>query len=240
MKKLIALVLMLTLCFTVFTACGQKTPSEPADENAADDLAAAEEYLATMYRNAPSTRVADYQVVGKLVVGDSTFNVEWTADSETVKFVKGEDGMVTVDIDEQNPDEVNYVLTGTISDANGNTKAVTFEQRVPAAIIITEDMTDEDIVAAVYKLENGVAMADPLTLTGVVASIEGEYNPKYKNMNLTMVVGKLNDNPIVCFRMSGDGAENVKVGDTITVSGIIKNYKGTIEFDAGCTLDAIG
>ncbi len=244
MKKLIALVLMLTLCFTVFTACGQETPSETADENTAvgvaDDLAAAEEYLATMYRNAPATRVADYQVVGKLVVGDSAFDVEWTADSETVKFVKGEDGMVTVDIDEQNPDEVNYVLTGTISDANGNTKTVTFEQRVPAAIIITEDMTDEDIVAAVYKLENGVAMADPLTLTGVVASIEGEYNPKYKNMNLTMVVGELTENPIVCFRMGGEGAENVKVGDTITVSGIIKNYKGTIEFDAGCTLDAIG
>ena len=29
------------------------------------------------------------------------------------------------------------------------------------------------------------------------------------------------------------------VGDTITVSGTIKNYKGTIEFDKGCTLDAV-
>ena len=28
-------------------------------------------------------------------------------------------------------------------------------------------------------------------------------------------------------------------GATITVTGTIKNYKGTIEFDKGCTLDAI-
>ena len=30
-------------------------------------------------------------------------------------------------------------------------------------------------------------------------------------------------------------AEGVKAGDTITVTGTIKNYKGTIEFDSGCT-----
>lgn len=246
MKKIITLVLMLTLCLTVFTACGQEnsTPSETADENAdaavTDDLAAAEEYITTMYRKAPETRVEDYAVVGKLVVGDSTFNVEWTADSETVKFVKGDDGMVTVDIDEKNPEEVNFVLTGTISDDKGNTKTITIKQRVPAAIIIDDSMTAEEIVTALYKLEDGISTSEPVTLSGVVSAIDGEYNPKYKNITLTMVVGELKDNPIVCFRMGGDAAETVKVGDTITVTGIVKNYKGTIEFDAGCTLDKIG
>lgn len=250
MKKYIALVLMLTLCLTVFAACGQENDStaqstdENADENAvvgvADDLAAAEEYITTMYRTAPETRVEDYAVVGKLVVGDSTFNVEWTADSETVKFVKGDDGMVTVDIDEKNPDEVNFVLTATISDDNGNTKTVNFNQRVPAAIIIDDSMTAEEVVTALYKLEEGISIGEPVTLTGVVSSIDDEYNPKYKNVTLTMVVGELKDNPIVCYRMGGDAAETVKAGDTITVTGIVKNYKGTIEFDAGCTLDEIG
>ena len=28
-------------------------------------------------------------------------------------------------------------------------------------------------------------------------------------------------------------------GDTITVTGLLKNYKGTVEFDKGCTLDAV-
>ena len=246
MKKFIGLVLMLTLCVSVFAGCGQETPAPaPADEQPAEatgysDLAAAKEYLVSMYRNAPSTHVEDYQLVGKLVVGDSTFNVEWTADSEAVKFVKGDDGMVTVDIDEKNPEEVKYTLTATISDESGNSETAEYQHRVPAAILIDDSMTDEEIVTAAYKLENGVSIATPATLTGVVSSIDSEYNPKYKNLNLTMVVGELEENPIVCFRLGGEGAEIVKIGDTITVTGTLKNFKGTIEFDAGCSLDAIG
>ena len=41
---------------------------------------------------------------------------------------------------------------------------------------------------------------------------------------------------IMCYRLAGEGAKDLKVGDTITVTGIMKNYKGTIEFDAGCEL----
>jgi hypothetical protein len=44
------------------------------------------------------------------------------------------------------------------------------------------------------------------------------------------------DNLIQCFRLKGTGAENLKVGDEITVTGILKNYNGTVEFDAGCVL----
>ena len=43
----------------------------------------------------------------------------------------------------------------------------------------------------------------------------------------------------MCYRHKGDGAKDLAIGDTITVTGILKNYKGTIEFDAGCTLDAV-
>ena len=49
------------------------------------------------------------------------------------------------------------------------------------------------------------------------------------------MVGGLNDYAIQCFRLSGEGADKLAVGDVITVTGVIKNYKGTIEFDAGCT-----
>jgi hypothetical protein len=50
------------------------------------------------------------------------------------------------------------------------------------------------------------------------------------------VVAGLENYPIMCYRLSGEGAKDLAVGDTITVTGILKNYKGTIEFDAGCTL----
>ena len=49
----------------------------------------------------------------------------------------------------------------------------------------------------------------------------------------------MEDNKIQCYRLAGEGAADLAVGDTITVTGTIKNYKGTIEFDKGCTLDAV-
>ena len=39
----------------------------------------------------------------------------------------------------------------------------------------------------------------------------------------------------MCYRLKGEGAENLAVGDVITVSGKLKNFQGTIEFDSGCT-----
>ena len=53
---------------------------------------------------------------------------------------------------------------------------------------------------------------------------------------MTILVAGLENYPIMCYRLAGEGAESLAVGDTITVTGILKNYKGTIEFDAGCTL----
>ena len=41
---------------------------------------------------------------------------------------------------------------------------------------------------------------------------------------------------VQCYRLTGDGVANLAVGDTITVAGTIKNYKGTVEFDKNCQL----
>ena len=82
-------------------------------------------------------------------------------------------------------------------------------------------------------------MTEPATLTGVIATVDTEYSPDYKNVTVTIVIGGVEDYKIMCYRLKGEGADTIKVGDTITVTGILKNYKGTIEFDAGCTLDAV-
>ena len=49
------------------------------------------------------------------------------------------------------------------------------------------------------------------------------------------MVGGLTEQPIQCYRLEGEGADALAVGDVISVTGLIKNYEGTIEFDAGCT-----
>ncbi len=97
-------------------------------------------------------------------------------------------------------------------------------------------MTMQEIVDLAYALAEGESFTKEVTLTGKVTAAEA-YSAQYKNVTVTIVIEGREDKPIVCYRMKGDEAANVVVGDTITVTGIIKNYKGTIEFDAGCVLN---
>lgn len=122
--------------------------------------------------------------------------------------------------------DVQGVYTGTISGATTIT--------VVATPLLD---TPEKIVNAAYELQSGATLGE-FTLTGVVKSIDTAYSTQYGNITVTIVVGDLTEKPIVCFRLKGTGAENIAVNDTITVTGTITNYNGTIEFTSGCTLDA--
>ncbi len=232
MKKLLA---MLVLAALVMTACFAvaETATDPYMTNARS-------YLRTMYKNSPETTMTDYDVVGSVNIGGTAYPVTWTADSETIKIVAKEDGMVTIDVDEKNPEEVVYVLTATItSPVSGETVAVSFNHKVPAAMIL-DGLSYEEIVAAAYTLEDGLAMEETQRLYGTVVKIPTPWSPDYKNITVDIQIGDLADQPIQCYRLSGEGAENLQVGDKITVEGILKNYKGTIEFDKGCVLVGYG
>jgi len=98
--------------------------------------------------------------------------------------------------------------------------------------------TAEEIVNAAYALEVGTALEGTYTLTGMITAVNTAYNTQYENVTVTIVVGNMTDKPIQCYRLQGPGANVLGTGDTITVTGTLKNYNGTIEFDAGCTLDA--
>ena len=131
-----------------------------------------------------------------------------------------------------------YTLTATLSNAAGETLRVSFAHKVPAAMIL-EGMSYEEIVAAAYSLEAGLALEDTQRLYGTVTKIDTPWSDEYKNITVTLQVGELADQPIQCYRLSGEVAQSLEVGSAFVVDGTIKNYKGTIEFDKGCTLDAV-
>ena len=240
MKKIISVVALLALCLSLFAGCGEQKAPETTEAPVAESaLKNAKEYLFTLYKDSAETTPTDNTVVGAVKIGTETFQIDWTADSDTVKFVRGEDNMVTVDVDEKNPEEVTYVLTGTMKDAEGNTESVTFTHRVPAAIIL-DGMSYEEIVAAAYALEDGLSMTEENRLFGKIVKIDTPYDPEHKNITVTIQVGELAEQPIMCFRLSGEGVEALTEGDEITVQGTLKNYKGTIEFDKGCQLIGMG
>ena len=139
-------------------------------------------------------------------------------------------------LDKTNAKETTYTLTATVTAPDGSTLDVAYQRVMPAMLL---EMSYADIVNAAYTLEDGAAMSKTQRLFGTVTAINTAWSDEYKNITVNMVVAGLDDYVLQCYRLSGEGADKLAEGDTITVTGTIKNYKGTVEFDKGCTLDAV-
>ncbi len=99
--------------------------------------------------------------------------------------------------------------------------------------------TVEEILNALYALEDGKFLKGEYTLTGKVTEITTAYSEEYQNITVVMTVEGFEDKPVTCYRLAGEGADKIAIGDTITVTGPMKNHRGTYEFAQPCTLDAI-
>ena len=225
MKKFLAMLMLLAMCFS----CAAM--AETTDE----DLAAAKTYLFMMYKDLPETTMSDYEVVGVINIGGIEFPITWTADSDTIKIVPQDNKMVTIDVNEACAEDSEYTLTATIADESGASVSESFAHMVPKGFDLGTASYDE-IVSAGYELEEGAALEGTQRLFGTVVSIDTPFSAEYNNITVTMAVKGMEEYPVQCFRLAGEGADALAVGDEITVEGTIKNYKGTIEFDAGCTL----
>ncbi len=223
MKKLLSLLLVLVLAVGVFAACGPKV-----NEN----LEAAGEYLDALYKNESPNTTVDYDVVANVVYNGTTYPVTWSVNVEAgVTIVDSANaGFKTVKVERGDAD-LAYTLTATLTEGE-DTVTKSYERVVPAKV------PQAAIVDAAYQLEVGKAMDGVQTLTGKIITIDTPYDAGYKNVTVTIVIENLTDKPIMCYRLKGDNAADLKVGDTITVEGTIKNYNGTIEFDQGCAIKA--
>ena len=234
MKKFVSLLMALVLCLSLMAPVMAEEAGNP-------DLSAAKSYLNLMYKSAkrgePTTTAADYQVIGVFPVNGVEYVIEWTTDSDTIKVVVGEDKMVTIDVDENNPEEVLYKLTATVKDAAGNVETISFDRKVPASL---NGLSYAQIVDQAYTVQDGETLDKTFRLFGTVSNIDTAWSDEYKNITVTIQVAGKEDMPIMCYRLKGEGAENLQVGDAITVEGKFTNYKGTIEYAAGCELIGYG
>lgn len=224
MKRAISIALLLVLCLGLFAGCTEETSY---------DLEGAKKYLEAMYMSSPDTPL-DYTLVGFVTVNDVRYTVDWTSDVADVVIVRGEDNKVTVDVPEAGEEALKYVLTATITAPDGTTITTKLNRRVPVSASAGKEQAE--IVEAAYALADGEVMEN-VTLTGKIVKLVAPINPQFNSMRFTIAVDGCEDKPILCYNITGDLVSNdLCVGDTATVTGNIKNYQGTIEFDTDCVL----
>ena len=252
MKKIIVWAMLLALAVSMLAGCANTNPAQttvpteasPTETQAPIEpesgLADAVAYVKTIYKNAAELTAKDYEVISVVPMGTEKFDITWTVDvaEDVVAVAAGENGMTMINVNENSAEEVAYVLTATLTDGK-ETQTLSWNHILPAAMNV-DGMTYAEIVAMAYALEDQQATEDPYRLFGTVTSIDTAWSDEYKNITVTIAVAGCEEFPIQCYRLAGEGAQDLKVGDAITVEGILKNYKGTYEFDAGCQLIGYG
>ena len=147
-------------------------------------------------------------------------SIEWSSDNDAIKF---ENGKMIVTI----PETDTTVKVTAVAKCGGAEMAVEFGVKLNA-----HELTEAEILEKAFALGVGEILNGTFTLTGEITAIPTAYSEQYGNITVNIKVG---DKEIQCFRLKGEGAETLAVGNVITVTGVLKNYNGTIEFDKDCT-----
>ena len=174
MKRILSLVLILALSLCMFAACGEDTTNPTAD---GATLADAKDYLYAMYKDNAEVTAVNFTVVGTVMIGGVSYNVEWSVDNDAIKIAPS-GKFFTIEIP-KSIEEINYKLTATISDAAGNKETVTFNYKVPAAAGLPANIADGTYVIlagnlTMSSLEEskgyGYPTANAVTVEGGVVS----------------------------------------------------------------------
>ena len=175
---------------------------------------------------APRT-TADFEVYDHISIKGQTFSIEWSTDTPYVVAEPKGDHIVLINIAEDAPEETIYNLIAVVSDGKDKI-TLAMPKTLPQG---STDPSLEEIVLAAYQLADGENLPKEVRLAGFIVDIPTAYSEQYGNITVNIKVMAMAENIIQCYRLSGDGCADLKVGDLITVEGKIKNYKGTIEFD---------
>ncbi len=209
MKKFLSYLLLAALCITSLTACGK----EPAKADNSADLTAAKDYLYSMYKDKQGTTASDFERVAVINIEGVAYNVTWAADSAEVKVVPG-DKFTTIDVNEQTSVEVNYKLTATIADADGNTITQEFTHNIPAY----KETSWAEYVAA--------ADGETVIVKGVVTAIISKANGNSSNC----LYFEDADGAYYVYNMATDPVDmGVEIGMTVKCTGTRATYSGQYE-----------
>ena len=154
MKKILTLLLVIALALGTFTGCDMiKGLIGGGDNNevTGPTLDEAKTYLFNIYKDSAAAPVVDYDLVAKVIIDGTSFAVTWTVNNDAITIKESNKANFwTVDLPSKNDAEVAYVLTATITDAEGATVQLTFNKTLP--VIDSTGITSTPVEGTAYKL----------------------------------------------------------------------------------------
>ena len=198
-----------------------------------------------------------YTLTGTIIAVNTPYNTQYSNITVTIDVGVKDKPVQCYRLEGEGSDQLDVGDTVTVQGElknyyNSNSQTNTYEFDAKCKLleykkseVTTPDPvyeTDEELLKAAYELQTNTAMKGKHTLTGTITEVNTAYNEQFNNVTVTMKVEGLEQYPIQCYRLTnGEGVnivDKLGVGDKITVTGAIKNYNGTVEYDAGCTVDA--
>jgi len=184
------------------------------------DLENAAEYVRQLYKDTTVT-AADYALVSSVKIGATTYEITWTVNTDKITVTVGEDGTVSVDVPDEAYEEIAYVLTATVKDAEGNTAVKEFNRTVPKFKVTTW----EEYQAA----EEG----DNLIVQGIVVGINSKAAGNTRNH--LFLLDESGYGGYYSYQMDIDPVADlgIEVGMTVRVAGPAAPYSGMMEIKGG-------
>lgn len=160
MKKIISIMLLLTLVLGLFAGCGLGEATKA--ENPLDSAVA---YLKNMYdkstKNEVNKLTADKELLPAVTIDGVSYPVSWAIEitsgpAECIVMAEGASaGTQKIKVAVQPEEEVRFTLVGTISDANGNTATISIKFYSPA---VQKVEVDEGQKVVIYMVSDAKYM----------------------------------------------------------------------------------
>ncbi len=211
-----------------------EVPTEPPTEPEPTEPATCPvlDILKQLYEPDGTATPIDYERLSYLPTEGLNDLITWSVDvpPELVTVVIKNNETVIVDINELCQEDTPYHLTASVVNADGIRVSCSWEYILPKA----RDMAE--ILDEAYNLPARQQLPYYATLTGIVTSVDKAWSEDYQNITLIMKVPSAGNRSVRCYGLVGDGTEAIRIGDEITVTGILQRYGSIVEFDSGCIL----
>ena len=242
MKRILTLLLVLSLALAAFTSCevidkvkdmiglghehsfvdgkcecGETDPDYVPTPEVDEGLQGAYDYIHQLYKAMGNT-AGSYDLINSVNVGEANYTVTWTVDVESITITEKEDKSgytVNVPALDLGDPAISYKLTFVVANAAGDTLTRTYDLVVPEFKVST--------LAEYYAAEKGTALAVQGVVTGIMSKGAGDKE------NSIFLQDASNEGGYYVYALTDDPAGTIQVGMTVLVKGDKDIYNGTHE-----------